>query len=114
MARSTGTPDAERRRLLKLAALGLAAAPFASSIFSIEARAADAPMVDEAADPTAKALGYHCDGSKNPARTDKTASCDGCMFYTALPGGKAGACQLFPAKSVCAKGWCSSWQKKLT
>jgi hypothetical protein len=36
------------------------------------------------------------------------------MFYTANPGGKAGACQLFPAKSVCAKGWCSSWQKKLT
>jgi len=114
MARSTGTPDAERRRLLKLAALGLAAAPFASSIFSIEARAADAPMVDEAGDPTAKALGYHCDATKNPARTDKTAVCDGCMFYTANPGGKAGACQLFPGKSVCAKGWCSSWQKKLT
>ena len=114
MARSTGPADAERRRLLKLAALGLAAAPFASSFFATPARAADAPMVDEAADPTAKALGYHCEGGKNPARTDKTAFCDGCMFFTANPGGKSGACQLFPGKSVCAKGWCSSWQKKVS
>ena len=113
MSRSNGTPDADRRRLLKLAALGLVAAPFASSVISTPARAADLPMVDEA-DPTAKALGYHCDGSKNPARTDKTASCDGCMFYTAQPGGKSGACALFPGKAVCPKGWCSSWQKKVT
>ncbi len=113
MARSTGTPDAERRRLLKLAAFGLAAAPFAGSIFAREARAADAPMVDEA-DPTAQALGYRCDGSKNAARTDATAACDGCMFYTAAAGAKSGACALFPGKSVCAKGWCSSWQKKVS
>ena len=113
MARSTGTTDADRRRLLKLAALGIVAAPFAGSIFAREARAADPPMVDEA-DPTAKALGYHCDGTKNAARTDKTAFCDGCMFFTAAAGGKAGACALFPGKSVCAKGWCSSWQKKVS
>jgi len=113
MARSNGTTDADRRRLLKLAALGIVAAPFAGSIFAREARAADPPMVDEA-DPTAKALGYHCDGTKNAARTDKTAFCDGCMFYTAAAGGKSGACALFPGKSVCAKGWCSSWQKKVS
>jgi hypothetical protein len=114
MARSNGTPDAERRRLLKLAAMGLVAAPFASSVFSAPAHAADLPMVDEA-DPTAKALGYHCAAEKNPARTDKTAICDGCMFYTAQPGKKdAGVCALFPGKLVCAKGWCSSWQKKVS
>ena len=113
MSRSNGIPDAERRRLLKLAALGLVAAPFASSVFSTTARAADLPMVDEA-DPTAKALGYHCEGGKNPARTDKTAFCDGCMFYTAQPDKKSGACALFPGKLVCPKGWCSSWQKKVT
>jgi hypothetical protein len=113
MSRSNGTPDAERRRLLKLAALGLVAAPFASSVFSVPAHAADLPMVDEA-DPTAKALGYHCDGSKNPARTDKTAACDGCMFYTAQADKKAGACALFPGKLVCPKGWCTSWQKKVS
>jgi high potential iron-sulfur protein len=113
MPRSNRTTDAERRRLLKLAALGLVAAPFASSVFSTPARAADLPMVDEA-DPTAKALGYHCDGAKNAARTDKTAFCEGCLFYTAQAGGKSGACALFPGKAVCPKGWCSSWQKKVS
>ena len=113
MSRSNRIPDAERRRLLKLAALGLVAAPFASSVFSVPARAADLPMVDEA-DPTAKALGYHCDAGKNPARTDQTAVCDGCMFYTAQPDKKSGACALFPGKGVCPKGWCTSWQKKVS
>jgi hypothetical protein len=112
MSCSNETPDAQRRRLLKLAALGLVAAPFASSVFSGPAHAADLPMVDEA-DPTAKALGYHCDGAKNATRTDKAAFCDGCLFYTAQPGGKSGACALFPGKAVCPKGWCTSWQKKV-
>jgi len=111
MARSTGTPDAERRRLLKLAALGIAAAPFVSSLLAGEARAADTPMVDEK-DPTATALGYQCDALKNPARKDASAFCDSCMFYTANADKKAGACVLFQGKSVCAKGWCTSYQKK--
>jgi hypothetical protein len=111
MSRSTGTLDAERRRLLKLAALGLAAAPFASSLFARQARAADVPMVDEK-DPTAQALGYHCDAVKNPAhKADEF--CNGCMFFTPTPDGKAGACVLFPGKNVCPKGWCTSWQKKV-
>lgn len=112
MSRSTGTPDAERRRLLKLAALGVVAAPFASSLFAGTAHAQAAlPMVDEK-DPTAQALGYHCDATKNPARKDAAAVCDNCMFYTANADKKAGACVLFPAKAVCAKGWCTSYQKK--
>lgn len=111
MARSNGTPDAERRRLLKLAAFGLAAAPFASSLLAGEARAADLPMVDEK-DPTAQALGYRCDGTKNPARKDAAAVCESCMFYTPNADKKAGACVLFVGKAVCPKGWCSSYQKK--
>jgi hypothetical protein len=110
MSRSTGTPDAERRRLLKLAAFGMAAAPFASSLLAGEARA-DAPLVDEK-DPTAVALGYHCVAENNPARKDADAFCQACMFYTANPDGKSGACVLFQGKSVCAKGWCTSFQKK--
>jgi hypothetical protein len=110
MSRSTGTPDADRRRLLKLAALGLAAAPFASSLLAREAHAADPPMVDEK-DPTAQALGYHCDATKNAAhKADQF--CNNCMFYTPTADGKAGACVLFPGKNVCPKGWCTSWQKK--
>jgi hypothetical protein len=107
MSRSTGTPNAERRRLLKMAALGIAAAPFASSLFARDARAA---MVDEA-DPTAVALGYHCQADKNPARKDASAFCNGCMFYTQADA-NSGACVLFQGKNVCAKGWCTSWQKK--
>lgn len=110
MSRSTGTPDAERRRLLKMAALGIAAAPFASALVARDARAADLPMLDEK-DPTAQALGYHCDGTKNAARKQADAFCDNCLFYKAS-NDKAGTCQLFQGKNVCAKGWCSSWSKK--
>lgn len=111
MSEKNGTHDAERRRLLKIAALGLASAPFASSLLAGTARAADLPLVDEK-DPTAQALKYMCDASKNPAHKDPTAVCETCMFYTANADKKSGACVLFPGKSVCAKGWCSSFQKK--
>jgi hypothetical protein len=111
MSRSTGAPDSDRRRLLKIAALGLAAAPFASSLLAGAARAADLPMVDEK-DPTAAALGYFCDATKNSARKQADAYCSSCMFYTANADGKAGVCQLFQGKNVCAKGWCTSWSKK--
>jgi hypothetical protein len=112
MSRSTGTPDGERRRLLKLAALGLAAAPFASSLLARDARAADLPPLDEK-DPTAAALGYFCDATKNPARKQADAFCSNCMFNTPNADGKTGICVLFQGKSVCAKGWCSSWAKKV-
>ena len=111
MSRSTEAPNAERRRLLKIAALGLAAAPFASSLLAGEAHAADLPMVDEK-DPTAAALGYFCDGTKNPAHKQADAFCQNCMFFAANPDGKAGTCQLFQGKNVCAKGWCTSWSKQ--
>ncbi|MCC6641253.1 MAG: high-potential iron-sulfur protein [Deltaproteobacteria bacterium] len=111
MSRSTEAPNADRRRLLKIAALGIAAAPFASSLLAGEASAAALPMVDEK-DPTAAALGYHCDATKNPARKQADATCANCMFYTANPDGKAGLCQLFQGKNVCAAGWCTSWSKK--
>jgi hypothetical protein len=111
MSRSTGTPDAERRRLLKLAAFGIAAAPFASTLLGREARAADLPMVDDK-DPTAQALGYHCVAGNNPAHKDAAAICATCMFYTAQ-NEKAGACVLFPGKAVCHGGWCTSYQKKV-
>lgn len=111
MSQENGSHDAERRRLLKLAAFGLASAPFVSSLLAGTARAADLPLVDEK-DPTATALKYTCDGAKNADRKDAAATCETCMFYTANADKKSGACVLFPGKSVCAKGWCSSYQKK--
>jgi hypothetical protein len=55
------TPDNSRRRFIKLTAIGLAAAPFANTLLSGIAGAAD--MVTEA-DPQASALGYKADAAK--------------------------------------------------
>ncbi len=70
-------------------------------------------------DPTAQALGYaevgsKVDGKKWPKRagTDgKTQFCDNCMFYSEVNKSR-GKCQIFPGKTVAAKGWCNSWAKK--
>ena len=94
MSQENGSHDAERRRLLKLAAFGLASAPFVSSLLAGTARAADLPLVDEK-DPTATALKYTCDGAKNPERKDAAASCE--TLYLVLnplfsPGAWPSAC----------------------
>jgi len=113
MSRSIGTSDAERRRFLKLAVVGLAAAPFASTWFAREARATDAlQMLDEEKDPTALALAYRCEAAKAPARKDPDAFCDNCILFTPDAEKKAGPCRLFPGKLVCAKGWCTSYAKQ--
>jgi hypothetical protein len=106
------TTNADRRRFLKLAAIGIAAAPFAGSLIAREAHAADPPMVDPATDPIAKSLNYACEGAK---ATGHRAGefCKNCQLYTANPDGKTGACQLFVGKRVCADGWCSSYTKKV-
>jgi len=73
------------------------------------------PHVAES-DPTAKALGYVEDASK----VDKTkfpafkpgAHCATCNFYQGKAGDEYGPCQIFPGKSVAAKGWCASHSPK--
>jgi len=107
---SRGMPDADRRRFLKIAALGIAAAPVAGSLFARRAFAEDMPMVDES-DPLAQSLGYMCDASKNPKHVEGQF-CQGCQLYTGAAGSEAGPCTLFPGKQVCAKGWCTSFIKK--
>jgi len=109
MSRSNGTPDADRRRLLKIAALGLVAAPI-STLLGREARAADAPPVDEA-DPVASSVAYKCEAAKNPKHV-AGQFCDGCQLYSGAAGAAHGPCALFAGKNVCAKGWCTSWVKK--
>ncbi|RDS83847.1 High potential iron-sulfur protein [Dyella monticola] len=101
---------ASRRRFLKLAAGTAAAAVMVSGLPRV-ARADDLPHVSEA-DPTAKALGYVEDAStsKDPKRKPGD-TCVNCQFYTGAPSGY-GPCQLFPGKSVSAKGWCISHTAK--
>jgi len=105
----TKHPNGTRRHFIRLAAAGVACAPFATALLSNTAAAAD--MVSEA-DPTAKALNYVADAAKSTKRTDKAATCSTCQLYTGKAGAADGPCAVFPGKSVSAKGWCSSWVKK--
>ena len=99
-----------RRRFLKVAA-GTAAMAAVMGGVPRYARAADLPPLT-VADPTAKALGYVEDANKttNPKRV-AGADCSNCQFYSGGPTGR-GPCQLFPGKSVNAKGWCVSHAPK--
>lgn len=99
-----------RRRFLKIAAGTAAVAAVAGGLPRL-ARAADLPHVTDA-DPTAKALGYVEDNTatKNPKHKPGEA-CSSCQFYSGGPTGY-GPCQLFPGKSVNAKGWCVSYTSK--
>lgn len=99
-----------RRRFLKIAAGTTAAAVMVGGLPRF-ARAAELPPLT-AADPTAKALGYVEDGSKSDNAKHKAgANCSNCSFYSGGPTGR-GPCQLFPGKSVNAKGWCVSHAPK--
>ena len=98
-----------RRRFIRIGVAGLAAVPFAGVLVSREAAAAD---VLSDSDPTAKALNYTTDAAKATARTDKSATCANCNFYTGKAGAADGPCSVFGGKLVTAKGWCSAWAKK--
>jgi hypothetical protein len=99
-----------RRRFLKVAA-GTTVAAVVMGGLPRFARAADLPPVTEA-DPTAKALGYVEDASKSTnAKRTAGAGCNNCQFYSGGATGR-GPCQLFPGKSVNAKGWCISYAPK--
>ncbi len=99
-----------RRRFLKVAAGTTAAAVVIGSLPRF-ARAAELPPVSES-DPTAKALGYVEDAKKTTNAKYKAGDdCTNCQFYSGGPAGR-GPCQLFPGKSVNAKGWCVSHTPK--
>lgn len=106
MSQETENELESRRRFLKVAAGTAAAAVLVGSLPQL-ARAADLPHVSES-DPTAKALAYVDDASKSTNPKHKAGDvCANCQFYSGGPTGW-GPCQLFPGKSVNAKGWCVS------
>ena len=80
-----------------------------------QARAADAPMVDEK-DASAVQLGYVADAAKaNKAKFPSYAAgqnCAGCQLYQGKKDSTSGPCPLFVGKQVSAKGWCSAYAKK--
>lgn len=93
-----------RRKFMRVAGSGLAVLPLVHFIPVRTAAGAEMPPVT-ADDATAKALAYV------DVSTTSGQQCDNCNFWQ---GGSAerGGCQLFPGKSVAAKGWCKSWIKK--
>jgi nitrous oxide reductase len=100
-----------RRRFLKVAAGTAAAAVLVGSLPQLARAAAELPHVSES-DPTAKALAYVDDASKSTNPKHKAGDvCANCQFYSGGPTGY-GPCQLFPGKSVNAKGWCVSHTAK--
>ncbi|HEV2540331.1 MAG TPA: high-potential iron-sulfur protein [Frateuria sp.] len=100
-----------RRRFLKVAAGTAAAAAVVGSLPRF-ARAADLPHVAES-DPTAKALDYVEDASQSKNPKHKAGDvCANCQFYSGTGTAGYGPCQLFPGKSVNAKGWCVSHTPK--
>jgi High potential iron-sulfur protein len=101
------SPVAARREFLVLLA------GTAGLVLAGRARAQLAPLPET--DPTAQALGYRADAAQVDAARfpQHTAAqhCANCNFFQPGEGG-SGGCQLFPGKSVSAKGWCSAYAAK--
>lgn len=109
---SSSETDQGRRRFL----VGTGAALGAAALVSMlphQATADDLPHLSPT-DATAQTLGYvedatQADKAKFPTYTAGSA-CANCNFFQGAAAW--GACQLFPGKSVNAKGWCSAHAKK--
>lgn len=93
-----------RRFLTALAAAGTVA---------VFPAAADVAPLSET-DPTAQALGYRNDAAQVDAakypQHQSQQTCANCRFFQGSAA--SGPCQLFPGKSVSAKGWCSAYAAK--
>jgi hypothetical protein len=109
MAVKTTTANPSRRRFFATAATGLGGIVVAGTLAQIAF--ADELPHQTLDDPTAKALNYTEDASKAAAPHQEGQNCANCNFYQGAAAG-FGPCQLFPGKSVNAKGWCSGYAKK--
>ncbi|MEO5813395.1 MAG: high-potential iron-sulfur protein [Rhodanobacter sp.] len=107
---SNETDNESRRRFLKVAAGTTVAAVVMGGLPQF-ARAADLPALSES-DASAKALSYVENNTKSTNAKHKAGNdCANCQFYSGGPTGR-GPCQLFPGKSVNAKGWCAGHAPK--
>lgn len=94
-----------RRDFLRRAGAGTALVAMSGVLAPrISAAAGHLPKVDPN-DPTAKALEYTHESSKEGQQ------CNNCQLWQ---GGDKdwGGCAIFPGKEVSSKGWCKSWVKK--
>ena len=70
-----------------------------------QAHAQDLPQLTED-DPTAQSLKYVHKSAK------EGQTCDNCALIQGADGDEWRPCQIFPGKTVNAKGWCSVWAPK--
>jgi hypothetical protein len=96
-----------RRRFVKLAVKGLAAAPLAAAWVSRPTQAA--PVHVQESDPKAIEVSYTDDASKSPVRKDVTETCGNCNLYSGKEGAVDGPCVFFQDNLVSARGWCTAW-----
>ncbi len=99
----------DRRRLLRGALMGIAAAPVTyMSLRGSNALAQDLPVLSED-DPTAIALNYVHDATDKDDMRQSDAICANCRLYLGDSNAEWGGCTAFPGKSVNVNGWCSAW-----
>jgi len=105
-----------RRRWLKLASAALAASATGAALAQAQKPEPAAPKRVEESEPQAQALGYKHDAAK--ADNAKFANyqpgrlCEDCNFSKGKAGDAWRPCDLFGAREVNAKGWCTGWLKK--
>jgi High potential iron-sulfur protein len=102
-----------RRSLIKNLFLGAGAAAL---LPSRRAGSAELPHLD-GKDPAAVSQGYvedaaQVDPKKYPAFV-KGSACENCLLLQGKEGQPYRPCDLFPGKSVAAKGWCKAWSAEI-
>jgi hypothetical protein len=102
-----------RRRFLKLATAGVAAAPLCRWQLARPARAQERVEED---DELAQQLGYKHDASEvDPSEWpdyEPGEVCANCQLYHGEQGAEWGPCDIFGGQLVSANGWCMSWLEK--
>jgi High potential iron-sulfur protein len=102
-----------RRSLIKNLLLGAGAAAL---LPARPASSADLPHLD-VKDPAAVAQGYVEDAAQvNPKKYPAFAqgsACENCLLLQGKEGQAYRPCDLFPGKSVAAKGWCRGWSAEI-
>ena len=103
--------DRQKRRLLKVSLMGVAAIPL--GVLVVQGRALAGVQQLSEDDPTAKALNYVHDASSAPADKRKEgALCKNCNLIQGQEG-EWRPCSIFPGKVVNENGWCAAWVGRL-
>jgi hypothetical protein len=102
-----------RRRFLKLATVGIAAAPWCGA--GLVNRALAQQQVSED-DELAQQLGYKHDATEvDPNEWPDYQDghiCANCQLYEGAEGDEWGPCDIFGGDLVAANGWCLSWLER--